>query len=122
MAKSPSQKVGLTGRAGRFFNDILEAYELNTAEAQLLLDAAREIAVLERLQADLDAADSLQVPGSRPGTFVAHPSLQELRLHRACLQTLCKSLAIPQDEDTSKRSAENRSSKARRAALARWNG
>jgi len=97
-----------------FYDEVVGAYELSVVELRTLEDICREIDLIERLQVALDRG-SLIVPGSM-GQPTASPLVQELRQHRAVLDRLMKSLALPDAE------AEqgSRSESARDRAMKRW--
>ena len=90
-------------------------YEFRADELRVLDDACRTADIIAKLEAEL-AKGELTVRGSQ-GQPVANPMLGELRQYRALLRGQLKSLNLP-DEDG--RASEDRSTKARNAANARW--
>jgi hypothetical protein len=111
---APRKKAETPGT--RLRKAILGQYELNPAEL-LLLDRAAAIAdALERIDAEVAAAD-LVTRGSM-GQRVAEPLLREQREHAARLTSLLESIALPGRDEVAGRSATSMA--AQRAAQARW--
>lgn len=111
--KAPA-KLGARGR--RLWDEVLASYRLRPDELVLLVDACREVDLIDRMERELDRDGELLVRGSM-GQQVAHPLLAELRQHRAALKQLLAALHLP---DESGREAASRSEAARAAAVARW--
>lgn len=93
-----------------------DEYELDAHEVRLLVEICREIDIVERLEEALKDADLL-VKGSM-GQDVANPLIGEVRQHRTTINTLMKSLKLPEEEEQV--AAKSRSESARAAANARW--
>jgi len=93
-------------------------YELRPDELRILADACREADLVERLYEDLEK-ESLRAQGYN-GQPVADPVLSEIRQHRALLNTLLKSLKIPDTAGGAARKQAHTSEQARMAARARW--
>lgn len=91
-------------------------YELDAHEERILVEICREIDIVERLEDALKDAPLL-VKGSQ-GQDVANPLIGEVRQHRTTINTLMKSLRLPEEE--AQAAARSRSESARAAANARW--
>lgn len=115
MRKLPAP-AGLGPAGKRFWGDVTGEFQLRVDERRILVDACREIDLIERLDEQLASSDLL-VEGSQ-GQDVASPLVQELRQHRAVLRLLLQALKLP--DGPAARQQEERSSSARRAAMARW--
>lgn len=111
MVKSP---LNLAVKGQELWDQVAPCYRLRPDELRVLEDACREADLVERLEVELRGAP-LMVKGSM-GQMVASPLVSELRQHRATLNTLLKSLKLP-DEAAN---ASAVSSSARAAARARW--
>lgn len=96
---------------------ITSMYVLNPAE-QLLLDQAAELAdVLDKVNRQVAAEETLTRRGAK-GNSVASPLLLAQRRHSEVLVRLLEGLALPDlDEDEGELSSTR---KARKAALIRW--
>lgn len=104
-----------------FSASVLEEYDLGPDERRLLAEAERTLAELDRIAVELEGAP-LMLAGST-GQMRAHPLLSEARAHRELLGKLLARLALPDDdeEDQEPTLAQRlASSKAQRAANARW--
>ena len=114
---SPRPKVpmGLGSRGKRFWNSVVEVYELRPDELFVLEDACHEADMVARLEAESQEA-TLTAAGSM-GQLVAHPVIIELRQHRSTFARLVKQLNLPDEPGGQKKDA---SSRARDAANARW--
>ncbi|WP_017972976.1 hypothetical protein [Actinopolyspora halophila] len=113
------------GPAGSEFYDSVAGYFLGVRpdEERILLDAAHEIDMVERLENAMTEAD-LFVKGSM-GQDAINPLVTELRQHRVTLANLLRRLNIPDepdepDEDESESAKMTRSEAGRKAAKARW--
>lgn len=101
------------GEAGRrLWTEVAPAWELRPDEAVILRDACRTVDVIADLEAEAAAAE---------GISNRLPLLRELRLQRLALVRLVARLDLP-DPPAGAGAApgESDSSKARRAARARW--
>lgn len=116
MANKPRKPSNLGAKGARFWDDIAGTYIMRPDELRTLEDTCREIDLIERLEVELRTAD-LMVKGSM-GQMVSSPLVSELRQHRATLNTLMKSLKLP--DEVAGDSAGDASSAARKAATARW--
>jgi len=105
--KSPD---GLRRRGAAFWRKIAASYDLSTAERELLLEAARTIDLVERLEKVIAESPGLTI-GLR-----AHPAVVEIRQQRLALGRLLAQLQIPPEELESPTTV-----RARRAAEVRWN-
>lgn len=84
----------------------------------LLERAARTSDQIHRLEAE--AADAPMTAKGSMGQLVIHPFIAEIRSQTTVLNTLLKSLGLPEsDEETAERAAR-RSRAGRTAAQARW--
>ncbi len=109
---------GLKESGLRLWTSIIPKYSLRPDELRILEDACHEADVIGRLQEELDVSP-LVTAGSM-GQEVAHPTVSEVRQHRAALRGLLAQLKLP---DTPAQSAGKRaqvSESARKAARARW--
>jgi hypothetical protein len=117
---------GLKAGGKRLWTQIAEEFDLEeTPEVALLLEqACRTRDLVDRLQALVDAAPSLQIAGSR-GQPAPLPELTELRQYRAQLAALIKQLDLQDDEEVvvirDERQKMTRSEAGKVAAMARWN-
>jgi hypothetical protein len=106
------------GAAGRgLWRRVLDEFDLNGAERELLVEACRTSDVLAAIDAALAGA-RLTVEGST-GQPRPHPLLAEARAQRRVLDQLVRALALPLP---SERVGRRRSPTARENALARWHG
>lgn len=121
---TPKRPTKLRARARRLWDDVTSTYSLRPDELAILTDACRELDVIDKLERDLEGADSMVV-GSM-GQPVVNPLLAEIRQHRSCAQRLLNSLKLPDDPGeqgaggSSGSSSGSRSTQARDAAGARW--
>ncbi len=121
MAERPCAAPGGLGVAGkRLWKEVSAGYTLREDELCVLEDACREVDLVARLQAEVDAGPLL-VPGSR-GQDIPHPLLMEVRQHRLLLARLLRQLQLPDDPAVAGRKTSERSTSARKAALQRWRG
>ena len=106
-------------RSATLWDNVTGTYTLRPDELRVLEDACREADLIDRLQADIAKAP-LTVPGSM-GQKVPHPSLQEIRQHRATLARMLKQLGLPDAPSEPAGGREGSTSdRARRTAHARW--
>lgn len=89
---------GLQAPGRRLWRAVLTDFELDEHERLLLLEAARTVDVLERLNDEVLAAESLTVTNRR-GEPVAHPAAVEARQQRLALARLLASLRMPSGEE-----------------------
>lgn len=85
---------GLGPAGDAFWEKVTHEYGLNPAEERSLVDACREIDLIERLQAKVDV-EALSSP------LGMNPALSELRLHRGILDRLMKSIGIDTNANAS---------------------
>jgi hypothetical protein len=117
---------GLKTAGRRLWAQIEREFDLEeTPEVALVLEqACRTLDIVERLQAIVDNAPSLQVTGSR-GQPAPLPELTELRQYRAQLASLVKQLDLEDEPDEiiirDERQRMTRSEAGKVAAMARWN-
>src|SRR4051812_48638056 len=107
---------GLHPRARRFWSTVVDAYELDPSEAELLVEVVRLIGTLEDLQ-DALQEQGLVVHGST-GQLRPNPLLAELRTGRTVLSRLLAQLQL-EDLDGEHLSSST-TARARKAARARW--
>jgi hypothetical protein len=87
------------GRAGRaLFASVVAEFELNAAEVELLLAAARTADAVAALDAVV-AADGTMTRTAEGDQPRVHPAVIEARLQRLALGRLVAALRLPQDED-----------------------
>ncbi|BBG04182.1 MULTISPECIES: hypothetical protein [Pseudonocardia] len=112
--RTPSD-LGAGGK--KFFRDVVGTYDLDAHEVRVLTEAARTVDELDRVRKALEEAPSLVAKGSM-GQAVEHPLLGSLRNHRATLQKLLATLALPDSEGGAPQSAAQRLSQ--RGHDGRW--
>lgn len=118
---NPRTPAGLSKRAQTFWGRMVDRYEFRLDELRLLEDACREQDLVDRLEREIKSGP-LMVSGSM-GQEVANPLIGEVRQHRTVLARLFAQLKLPDDdEEVGAGAPESASSKARRAAEARWRG
>jgi hypothetical protein len=87
--------AGLSAPGRRLWASVVDVYELTEAERALLVEAARTVDQLDRLdaiaRADGPVVDSPQGPR-------AHPALVEARQQRIALGRLIATLRLPDDD------------------------
>ncbi len=117
---------GLTGRGRTLWRQLVDVFEFRPDELRILEQAGHvlnEIGQLERAVRE----HGLIVEGSK-GQPRAHPLLVELRASRSLLARLLGQLGLPDEPEQATLpgvevpASRERSTKARRAALARWGG
>lgn len=114
MTPSPAtpKKLGRAGR--RLWSDVVTGYELRPDELVHLRDACRTADVIAELEAEVASVE---------GVSWRLPLWRELRLQRLALVRLLARLNLPDGRGAAPAGAgESESSKARRAARARWDG
>jgi hypothetical protein len=117
--KAQKPPAGLGERGRRFWDDVTATYALRADELELLVEAARILDLLARLEAEV-AAQPLVLPGSK-GQARPHPLLSEQRQNQLALATICRQLGLPDHDAVRAHAREStRSSRARRAARERW--
>lgn len=117
---TPHKPDDFGARAAELWDRITADYELRVDEVELLVEACREVDVIERLEAELRDAP-LSVKGGR-GQVISHPLLGEVRQHRAVLKSLLGGLKLTDQADGERRArtGTSRSTTARAAAMQRW--
>jgi hypothetical protein len=115
---TPRPPRNLGERGQELWDSIIPTYELKPDEMQILIDSCREADLIERLGEALESGDLIS-HGSM-GQEVPAPTLSEIRQHRALLNTLLKSLKLPETAGTAARKRAHVSEQARTAARARW--
>lgn len=121
MSARPPADLGAAGR--RLWLDVLAVYGLTKPATAVLHEACRTRDVVDRLTAELAAAD-LVVEGSK-GQPAANPLLAEVRMQRDLFGRLMARLALPDvDPDGDERDViETAAARlGRRGADARWRG
>ncbi|WP_028924496.1 hypothetical protein [Pseudonocardia acaciae] len=112
--KSKRAPAGL-GSAGRsFWKEITELYELRPDEHRVLEQAARELDLIARLEAELAEAPTM-VRGSQ-GQLVINGMIQELRQHRSAFTSMMRFLKLPDEAEKEAQKAVDRSTEMRRIA------
>jgi hypothetical protein len=125
MAKRPALPVELGKRGKAYYSQILEDYELEESEVQILLEAARTLDEVEALKGAVSEF-GVMTKGST-GQAVVNPALAEMRQARAMFARLVHQLDLPDveedelDESPAETAAQrDRTENARKAANARW--
>ena len=109
----PPKILADAGKA--LWSEVTSKYELRADELAILQRACRTADLLDVMEAAWAADPRMMVKGSQ-GQEVINPVLAEMRQYGAALNTLLKSLRLPDENDT----AEARSTQARDAANSRW--
>lgn len=112
-ARAPKE---LRPRGRKFWNSVLQQFELDADELELLRETCRTLDDLDALKRAVDAAGSM-VKGSE-GQDRLHPAYGEMRSARLVLARLLKQLDLPEDMDQQRSTAASES--ARNAAQQRW--
>ena len=111
--------AGLGARGRRLWKSVLCDFEPSETERTLLIEACRCLDDIEALQAAV-AGYPMMTTGSRDQDIV-HPLRAELRSQRLLLARLLSQLDVPAEEaGDGKWDGLSASSRARRAARARW--
>ena len=116
MAKKVPTPAKLGKAGAKVWRQVTEQYDLRSDELRVLEDACREMDLIDRLERELEDADTI-VHGSQ-GQPVINPLISEQRQHRATLAALLRQLKLPDENGMSEE--ETRSTQARAAANARW--
>lgn len=110
------------GAGRRLWDSIAKEYDLRPDELRILEDACFEADLVEVLAKE-QREQPVMITGSM-GQKVLNPLIAEVRQHRATLSVLLAKLKLPDaeepDEGAVAPAADDRSSKARAAANARW--
>jgi hypothetical protein len=114
----PKKPSGLNKAGSELWDSVSSKYKLRPDEWRMLVDAAREADIVERLESELDGSP-LMVKGSM-GQLVPSPLLTEVRQHRLALSSLLKGMKLPDSPSEQARKRAEVSDKARLAARARW--
>jgi hypothetical protein len=109
----PPARLGAEGK--QLWRSICRVYELSPAELALLLQAAKLMDLLARLDQELAESD-LTVVGST-GQPRANPLLAASAVQRQTLGAMIQGLALPMPDETTGR---RRSPASRANAVARW--
>lgn len=109
---------GLNARGRAFWRYATTTFEFTEQEVELLIEACRTLDRLDAL-ADAIAEDGPMTDGSK-GQRVVHPAFGEARGQAQSLHRLLAALDLPDEDGASLPSA--RTTRARRAAAARWAG
>lgn len=115
MTESHPRPEKLDGRGGRFWDSVTSTYRLRADELIILEDAAREINLIDKLEAEIEDASMIVTGGYEQE--VANPLITEIRQHRGMVARLVNQLKLPDAPADNKPSA---SDAARKAANARW--
>ncbi|MEV8079759.1 hypothetical protein AB0O38_09020 [Pseudarthrobacter oxydans] len=125
MARRPALPVELGKRGKAYYSQILEDYELEPSEVQILLEAARTLDEVEALKAAVSEL-GVTTKGSM-GQVVVNPALAEIRQARAMFARLVQQLDLPAADDDEEdlspaetAAQRDRTENARKAANARW--
>jgi phage terminase small subunit len=120
MATKPRAPSGLGSRGGRFWRTVVDTYELQPDELELLAECCRTLDDLDKLRKAI-GRDGTTVAGSK-GQTRTHPALAELRQTRLALGRLLGQLGLPDPEDEQGRPGivSPLSARGRKAARARW--
>lgn len=113
----PRTPSGLSAKAATFWRNSVKLYDFRLDELVTLEQVCREIDLIDRMEDLLapTASKTMIVKGSM-GQKVSHPHLSEIRQHRATLNSLLKALGMLD----AVAEGQERSSRARVAANARW--
>ena len=120
MNEKPPRGLGSGGK--RLWSAVAGRYELRADELRTLEDAAQEADLIDEMTRE-QRGQPKTVKGSM-GQLVAAPLVSELRQHRATLNTLLRSLKLPEvdagalAEQAAAKAGE--SERKRAAAVARW--
>lgn len=124
--RAAPRSLGTAGK--KLWQDIASEYELRPDEYRVLEDACQQADLVDFIAA-AQRKEPLLIEGSQ-GQMVLNPLVSELRQHRTTLSNLLTKLKLPDlsaaGEDTvggdgdPKPAANDRATKARDAANARW--
>lgn len=112
--KKPPTNLQRAGRA--LWLEVSNSYELRPDELAVLHDACRTADIIDAMESAWASQGFPMTSKGSMGQEVAHPFLSELRQYRSARASLLKQLRLPDGGE----SADDRSSKARDAANARW--
>jgi hypothetical protein len=108
----------------KLWRDIAKEYDLRPDEYRILEDACRQADLVDFISS-AQRKEPLLIEGSQ-GQMVLNPLVSELRQHRTTLSNLLTKLKLPDDPtgagegDGGKPAGDERATKARAAANARW--
>ncbi len=109
----------------KLWNDIAKEYDLRPDEYRILEDACKQADLVDFISA-AQKKEPLLIEGSQ-GQMVLNPLVSELRQHRTTLSNLLAKLKLPDLSSTGGEgggdptpAANDRATKARDAANARW--
>lgn len=115
--KRPKAPDGLGFHGRAFWREVQRTWELDVAEMRLLQECCHLVDTVAALQEVVDAAGVMDT-GSK-GQDRVHPAVPELRAQRLALGRLLAALQLPA-EDGEVTIPEPITTRARRAAAARW--
>lgn len=114
---SKKSKPELAEAGSRMWDDISSSYDLRADELRLLEQACKTLDMIARLESAWFELGCPMVSTGSMGQEVIHPLIGELRSQRAAFERHRSALKLPDEDDAP---VEDASSKARRAAVARW--
>lgn len=116
----PAPPEGLGEAGTELWTRINTTFDFTDEPGKLavLEQASRTVDQIEQLE-DARAEAPLTAKGSA-GQLVIHPLIQELRQQRGALNTLLKSLGLPESDEETAARAERRSRAGKAGAEARW--
>jgi hypothetical protein len=117
--ETPKTPKGLQPAGRRYYRQMVQEYVFDVEGLELLRQAAHEVDLIDRLQGQIDADETLVVRGSQ-GQPVSHPAVGEIRQHRQALIALTRALQLPSEDENAPGRVLTRSEQARRAAAVRW--
>lgn len=122
MSASERRPAGLRARGRRLWDFVTGIADLDEHERALLVEAARVLDDVERLERELSGEPSTVLGAS--GQLVVHPLRADLRAQRTLLARLLSQLDVPSEPDGSGSEWDglSASARARRAARRRWDG
>lgn len=120
MTFSHEPPEGLQAAGLKLWNTITETFNFT--------DEPGKLALLERASKVADQIDKLEREASQApmtakgsmGQLVIHPFIAEIRSQTTVLNTLLKSLGLPETDEEQAERAQRRSAAGRKAANARW--
>lgn len=117
---APAQPKGLGPRSKALWSSVTTEYILRSDEYILLEDLCRTMDLIDDLRGELRGV-GMTYEDLKTGGIRTHPALSELRMQRQTAAALAKQLRLPEpDDERAARGAEDRETKARKAANARW--
>lgn len=111
--------VGLTKAGVDLWKSVASTYQLRPDEQAILLGACRAADMITALRAAWVAADMPMLTRGSMGQDVIHPLIGELRAQESQKAALLARLKLP-DADQGAGAGTDGSTKARKAAAARW--